>query len=60
MGKTDDWWVFTGSRIEEVAAGLDLPVNLAFVPRPHASSGHPGDYVAFAYGETNLKTERSG
>ena len=34
MSKLDNWWVFPGFEIEVVATGLDLPVNLAFVPSP--------------------------
>ncbi|UCD53883.1 MAG: hypothetical protein JSU76_02980 [Dehalococcoidia bacterium] len=34
MNKVEDWWVYPGFEIEVVATGLDLPVNLAFVPKP--------------------------
>jgi hypothetical protein len=29
-----NWWVYPGFELELVATGLDLPVNIAFVPNP--------------------------
>ena len=34
MGNRESWWVFPGFEIDVVVTGLDLPVNLAFVPNP--------------------------
>ncbi|MFC2012925.1 PQQ-dependent sugar dehydrogenase [Chloroflexota bacterium] len=56
MGRTDNWWVFPGFEIEVVATGLDLPVNLAFVPDPGSNPGAPLLYVTELYGQVKVIT----
>ena len=48
-----------GFRIERVATGLRLPVNVAFVPEPAAGPDAPFFYVTELYGSVKLVT-RSG
>ncbi len=45
------WWVFPGFKIELVVSGLDLPVNLVFVPNPTDQSNKPLFYVTELYGK---------
>lgn len=56
MGKTENWWAFTGFRVEEVATGFDLPVNLALVPQPSTDSKAPLCYVTELYGAIKVIT----
>jgi len=44
-----NWWLFPGFTIEPVVTGLDLPVNLAFVPKPNKKPGSPFLYVTELY-----------
>jgi hypothetical protein len=44
------WRVFPGFEIEMIVSGLDLPVNLAFAPRPKESPNAPLLYVTELYG----------
>jgi len=52
----DNWWVFPGFEIEVVATGLELPVNLAFVPQPDKRPGSPLFYVTELYGQVKAIT----
>ena len=52
MGEAQFWDITVGGRTSKNAAWS--------YAQPHAPSGHLKGYVAFAYGETNLRTERSG
>lgn len=56
MGRPDNWWVFTGFEVEEVATGFDLPVNLAFVPHPSNDPDSPLLYVTELYGNVKVVT----
>ena len=56
MGKISNWWTFPGFKIEEVATGFDLPVNLAFVPQPSTDSRAPLCYVTELYGAIKVVT----
>jgi len=56
MGKLDNWWVFPGFEIECVATGLNLPVNLAFVPNPVKEPKAPLLYVTELYGQIKVFT----
>jgi glucose/arabinose dehydrogenase len=50
------WWVFPGFKIELMATGLDLPVNLAFVPKPTDNPDKPLLYVTELYGQIKAIT----
>ena len=52
----ESWWVLPGFKIELVATGLDLPVNLAFVPEPDSESTAPLLYVTELYGQVKVIT----
>jgi len=56
MGKLENWWVFPGFEIELVANGLDLPVNLAFVPDSGDKPEAPLLYVTGLYGQVKIIT----
>jgi len=56
MGNRESWWVFPGFEIEVVATGLDLPVNLAFVPNPSEAPKAPLLYVTELYGQIKVIT----
>ncbi|MFC2050439.1 PQQ-dependent sugar dehydrogenase, partial [Chloroflexota bacterium] len=56
MGNRESWWVFPGFEIEVVATGLDLPVNLAFVPNPSKDPKAPLLYVTELYGQVKVIT----
>ena len=49
MGNADNWWVFPGFKVERIATGFDLPVNLAFKPEPSPDAGAPFLYVTELY-----------
>lgn len=49
--QVESWWVFPGFELEIVAEGLDLPVNLAFVPNPGSDPKAPLFYVTELYGQ---------
>lgn len=49
-GATVPWTVAPGYRIEVVASGFQLPVNLAFVPNPGPNPSDPLYYVNELYG----------
>jgi len=60
-GKTKqikNWQVFPGFELELVSRGLDLPVNIAFVPNSRKSSNAsaPLFYVAELYGNVKVIT----
>lgn len=50
------WWVFPGFKIELMVTGLDLPVNLVFVPKPGDDPGAPLLYVTELYGQIKAIT----
>jgi len=52
----NNWWVFPGFDIELLATGLDLPVNLAFVPNPSNDPKAPLLYVTELYGQVKVIT----
>jgi len=56
VNKLENWWVFPGFEIELVATGLDLPVNLAFVPDPGQDAKAPLLYVTELYGQIKVIT----
>lgn len=51
-----NWWVFPGFEMEVMATGLDLPVNLAFVPNPKEDPNAPLLYVTELYGQVKAIT----
>lgn len=51
-----NWWVFPGFEIEVMITGLDLPVNLAFVPDPGNDPNAPLLYVTELYGQVKVIT----
>ncbi|MFO7967406.1 MAG: PQQ-dependent sugar dehydrogenase [Archaeoglobaceae archaeon] len=51
-----NWWVFPGFEIETVTTGLDLPVNLAFVPESGKKSDDPLAYITELYGQVKVLT----
>jgi hypothetical protein len=51
-----NWWVYPGFELELVASGLDLPVNLAFVPYPSDDPKAPLLYVTELYGQIKVLT----
>lgn len=56
MGELKNWWVFPGFEIELVTTGLDLPVNLAFVPHPKKDPQAPLLYVTELFGQIKVIT----
>lgn len=52
----ENWWLFPGFEIELFATGLDLPVNLAFVPKPRKDPNAPLLYVSELYGQVKVIT----
>ena len=54
--KIKNWWVFPGFELELMAEGLDLPVNLAFVPNPGKDSKSPLLYITELYGQIKVIT----
>ena len=56
MAELENWWVFPGFEIELMATGLDLPVNLAFVPNPGKDPKSPLLYVTELYGQVKVIT----
>ena len=56
MVNLKNWWVFPGFEIEVMATGLDLPVNLAFVPNPNNDPKSPLLYVTELYGQVKAIT----
>jgi glucose/arabinose dehydrogenase len=56
MSTSDNWWVFPGFEIEEVATDLDLPVNIAFVPNASSDPKTPVLYVTELYGQVKAIT----
>jgi hypothetical protein len=45
-----------GFRVDRVATGFQLPVNIAFVPNPGAAAGDPFYYVTELYGAVKVVT----
>jgi hypothetical protein len=56
MGKVENWWVFPGFEIELMATGLNLPVNIAFVPNSGNNAKNPLLYVTELYGQVKAIT----
>lgn len=52
----NNWWLFPGFEIEEVATDLSLPVNLAFVPNPKDDPKAPKFYINELYGQVKVIT----
>ena len=52
----ESWWVLPGFKIEVMATGLDLPVNLAFVPKHGSETTAPLLYVTELYGQVKVIT----
>jgi glucose/arabinose dehydrogenase len=50
------WWVYPGFELDVVATGLDLPVNIAFVPYPSDDPTAPLLYVTELYGQVKVLT----
>ena len=50
------WWVFPRFKIERIITGLELPVNLAFVPKPTDNPNDPLLYVSELYGKVKVIT----
>ncbi|MFQ6083460.1 MAG: PQQ-dependent sugar dehydrogenase [Candidatus Aminicenantia bacterium] len=57
MNKVKNWWVFPGFELELMTTGLDLPVNLAFVPSPGDDPNAPLLYVTELYGQVKVITK---
>lgn len=53
----DYWWVFPGFKIERVLSGLNLPVNIAFVPDTGNGKEEPLFYVTELYGQVKAVTK---
>ncbi|MGC9444997.1 MAG: PQQ-dependent sugar dehydrogenase [Candidatus Methanospirareceae archaeon] len=51
-----NWWVYPGFELDIVATGLDLPVNIAFVPYPRDDPTAPLLYVTELYGQVKVLT----
>lgn len=55
--KIEDWWVFPGFALEKVAAGLELPVNITFVPNLGQKPQDPLLYISELYGQVKVITK---
>lgn len=53
---TKNWWVYPGFELELVATGLELPVNIAFVPKPKDDPDAPLLYITELYGQVKVVT----
>ena len=57
QGATVPWKVFApGYKVEIVASGFELPVNIAFVPNPGLAPNSPLYYVTELYGQIKVVT----
>ncbi len=56
MEQVKNWWVFPGFKIELMATGLSLPVNLAFVPNSGTNPNSPLLYLTELYGQIKVIT----
>lgn len=54
MDKLKNWWVLPGFELELMAEGLDLPVNIAFVPNPGKNPNDPLLYLTELYGQVKV------
>ncbi len=52
----ESWWVYPGFKMEHVATGLNLPVNIAFVPNPGKDPKDPLFYLTELYGQVRAVT----
>ncbi len=51
---SSNWWIFPGFSIETVLTGLDLPANIAFVPKPKSGLKDPLLYINELYGQVKV------
>jgi glucose/arabinose dehydrogenase len=51
-----NWWVYPGFKIEVVASGFNLPVNIAFVPKLRNKPKDPLFYITELYGKVKVVT----
>lgn len=56
-GILKNWWIFPGFELELMATGLDLPVNLSFVPYKSDGPNAPLLYVTELYGQVIAITD---
>jgi glucose/arabinose dehydrogenase len=54
IAQTSQWELAEGFLLERVATGLDLPVNIAFVPNPEYEPDAPLYYVTELYGKVKV------
>jgi len=52
-----NWIVYPGFDLDLAATGLDLPVNIAFIPSPKKDSKAPFFYVTELYGQVKAVTQ---
>lgn len=50
------WWTFPKFKIEKMVTGLELPVNIAFIPKPTDNPDEPLLYVTELYGNIKVIT----
>jgi len=53
---SSNWWIFPGFTVETVLSGLDLPANIAFVPKPKSGPKDPLLYINELYGQVKVMT----
>lgn len=51
-----NWWLYPGFDLELAATGLNLPVNIAFVPYPGKDPQSPFFYLTELYGQVKAVT----
>lgn len=51
-----NWLVYPGFDLELAATGLDLPVNIAFIPAPNKDPESPLFYITELYGQVKVVT----
>ena len=56
MSRVKNWWLFPGFKVEMIATGFNLPVNLAFVSNPGNEPKAPILYVTELYGQVKAIT----
>ncbi len=55
-GPAVGWQAASGYQVDVVAEGLELPVNIAFVPEPTSAPGDPFAYVTELHGQIKVIT----
>ena len=55
-GPAAGWQAASGYQVDVVAEGLELPVNIAFVPEPTGAPGDPFAYVTELHGQIKVIT----